>query len=575
MVTLAPNTDTPFVRFLPYSEFPSDRKPALTLTVWDKDLITDDFLGMVHVELADLPLDGTSIWRELQPRPGKKDKIKGSIRFSFVPGAKSSAATTVKMEGVSTQVAGRLKAANDSDATELDLTGCNLNDLPEGVLAVPEWTSLDLGFNVFSVFPETVTQFKYLAELFLSGNRISILPPAIGELGGSLRSLYLNGNVLTSLPAEIARLTNLEKLDAANNQIRALPAEIGQVAQLEELRLNGNPISTLPVEMSNLSYLVSLDMNGCQLQTIPEKCLVNPRLLELDLGTNNLTALPTDFGELTRLVSLNLADNKLIDLPLSMGKCESMDSCQLDGNPIKNGALMAKYKVGTDHLIDYLSKRLFEQEQVTKQRMKQGMDKARPKMRDSFGPGSKARPSLADFARGEGEGELGWVSSGLGAHDEDEEIRQTPEQKEAALWAKLTPEERTTKKRYAAQTTTHQVRQMVVEVKKGVMLAKSVEDCIPWAKVTRDLKAEADAIVDLLGRYDKPQPAPIFPHETKFQQLKKTTLVAIKEVEAVNTAVLNTCSTLIAEDRVDAFREYLKRSKARLIQEMGDPDAPK
>lgn len=530
---------------------------------------------MVHIELADLPLDGTSIWRELQPRPGKKDKIKGSIRFSFVPGAKSAAASNSKVEGVSSQVAARLKAANDTDATELDLTGCNLADVPDGVMAVPEWTSLDLGFNVFSVFPENITQFKYLAELFLSGNRITILPPSIGELGGSLRSLYLNGNFLTALPAEISQLSNLEKLDAANNQIRTLPAEIGQVAQLEELRLNGNPISTLPVEMSNLSYLVSLDMNGCQLQTIPEKCLVNPRLLELDLGTNQLTSLPSDFGCLTRLVSLNLADNKLTDLPLSMGKCESMDSCQLEGNPIKNEKLMAKYKVGTDHLIDYLSKRLFEQEQVTKQRMKQGLDKARPKMRDSFGPGAKARPSLSDFARGEGEGELNWVSTGLRLSEEDEEVKQTPEQKENAAWARLTPEERTIKKRYAAQSTTHQIRQMVVEVKKGVMLAKTVEECIPWAKVIRDIKAEADAIVDLLGRYDKPQPAPIFPHETKFQQLKKTTLVALKEVEAVNTAVLNTCSTLIAEDRVDAFREYLRRSKARLIQDVTDPDAPK
>ena len=554
-----------------------DRKPAITLTVWDKDLITDDFLGLVHVELSDLPLDGTSIWRELQPRPGKKDKIKGAIRFSFVPGAKAAAAAGPKVEGVSNQVAGRLKAANESDATELDLTGCNLADIPEGVLAVPEWTSLDLGFNIFSVFPESVTQFKYLAELFLSGNRITVIPPSIGELSGSLRALYLNGNSLTSLPAQIGLLTNLEKLDAANNQIRALPVEIGQVAQLEELRLNGNPITTLPVEMSNLSYLVSLDMNGCQLVSIPDKCLVNPRLLELDLGTNALTQLPTDFGALTRLVSLNLADNKLTDLPLSMGKCESMDSCQLEGNPIKNEKLMAKYKIGTDHLIDYLSKRLFEQEQVTKARMKQGLDKARPKMRDSFGPSSKARPSLSDFANGEGEGELNWVPTGLGSgfDEEEEEVKLTPEQKEAAAWSKLTPDERCTKKRYAAQAITHQIRQMLVDVKKGIMLSKSVEEAIPWAKVTRDLKAEADAIVDLLGRYDKPQPAPIFPHETKFQQLKKTTLVALKEVEAVNTAVLNTCSTLIAEDRVDAFREYLKRSKARLIQDLGDPDAPK
>lgn len=548
--------------------------------MWDKDLITDDFLGLVHVELSDLPLDGTGIWRELQPRPGKKDKIKGSIRFSFVPGAKSAAAVTGgKMEGVSSQVAGRLKAANENDATELDLTGCNLSDVPEGVLAVAEWTSLDLGFNVFQKFPESVCNFKYLAELFLSGNRISEIPPVIGQLAGSLRSLFLNGNSLTSLPPEIGQLVNLEKLDAANNQLRALPAEIGQMSQLEEIRLNGNPITTLPVEMSKLQYLITLDMNGCQVQSIPERCLINPRLLELDLGTNQLTTLPNDFGSLTRLVTLNLADNKLTDLPLSMGKCESMDSCQLEGNPIKNEALMAKYKIGTDHLIDYLSKRLFEQEQLAKAKMKQGLDKsrARPKLSDAVKPdasSSSGRPSLASFAKGDDD--VNWISTGLhGRSDEEEaEARLTPEQREEAAWAKLPPTERCTKKRYAGQATAHQIRQLLVGVKKGVMLSKSVEECIPWAKITRDLKAQSDAIVDLLGRYDKPQPAPLFPHETKFQQLKKTTLVALKEVETVNTAVLNSCSTLIEEDRVDAFREFLRRAKARLIEELGDPEAP-
>jgi Leucine-rich repeat (LRR) protein len=569
------------------------RQPHVTLTVWDKDLITDDFLGLVHVDLADLPLDGTSLWRDLQPRPGKKDKIKGSIRMSFVPGTKSAVSNAgAKSEGVSNQVAGRLKAANESDATELDLTGCNLAEVPDGVLAVPEWTSLDLGFNVFETFPETLTVFKYLAELFLSGNRLTTLPPAIGQLGGSLRSLYLNGNFLTAIPAEISELANLEKLDVANNQIKFLPPEIGNISQLEELRLNGNPIVTLPVELGKLQYLITLDLNGCALNNIPDKCLINPRLLELDLGTNQLTVLPNDFGTLTRLVTLNLADNQLTDLPLSMGKCESMDSCQLERNPIKNERLMEKYQMGTDHLIDFLSKRLFEHEQVAKQRMKQGIDKNRAKAKlsdaaepdaapsssSSGGGGGGRRPKLSDFAKGDGD-ELNWVSTGLGRarndEDDDDFDLVTPEQREAIALSKLPPEERTTKKRYAAQASAHQIRQLLVGVKKGVMLSKAVEDCLPWAKLTRDLKGESDAIVDLLGRIEKPQPAPLFPHETKFQQLKKTTLVALKEVEAVNNAVLNTCSTLIAEDRVDIFREFLKRANARLIQDLGDPNAPK
>jgi hypothetical protein len=260
-----------------------------------------------------------------------------------------------------------------------------------------------------------------------------------------------------------------------------------------------------------------------------------------------------------------------------------MDACQLERHPINNEALLAKYGMGTDHLIDFLSKRLFEAEQVAKARMKQGIDKTRqrPKLMSNATPEaspSKPRPKLSEFAA-EGE-ELNWQTPGGSSsqwNDDDDEpaVILSPEQREAAAWAKLSPEERNTKKRYAAQASCHVVRQQLVDVKKGVMLAKSVEDCIPWAKVTRDLKNESDAIVDLLGRFEKPQPAPLFPHETKFQQLKKTTLVALKEVEAVNSAVLNTCSTLITEDRTDAFREFLRRVTVKLNEAVGDPNAPK
>lgn len=261
---------------------------------------------------------------------------------------------------------------------------------------------------------------------------------------------------------------------------------------------------------------------------------------------------------------------------------------------------MTKYNMGTDHLIDYLSKRLFEQEQLAKRRMKQGIDAKNKRPPLSNGPESSSpgaspsaprkgpggRPRLTDVMASaeeptEGDpGELNWVIPGQrvkrfdDSDSEEDEPELTAEQKEQIAWSKLSPEERTMKKRYAAQAVCHHIRQQLVHIKKGVMTAKTVEECLPWAKATRDLKNEADAIVDLLGRYEKPQPAPLFPHETKFQQLKKTTQVALKEVEAVNNAVLNTCSTLIQEDRVDAFREFLKRAQARLDQEVGDPRGP-
>ena len=62
---------------------------------------------------------------------------------------------------------------------------------------------------------------------------------------------------------------------------------------------------------------------------------------------------------MSRLVSLNLSDNQLTALPQSLGACVHLDSILIDRNPIEDPKIWEKYKIGTDHLLDYLGKALF------------------------------------------------------------------------------------------------------------------------------------------------------------------------------------------------------------------------
>ena len=65
-------------------------------------------------------------------------------------------------------------------------------------------------------------------ELDLSGMRLAELPPEIGQLA-NLQELYLSENVLTSLPPELWQLTNLRVLDLSGNALTSLPPEVGQL----------------------------------------------------------------------------------------------------------------------------------------------------------------------------------------------------------------------------------------------------------------------------------------------------------------------------------------------------------
>jgi Leucine-rich repeat (LRR) protein len=105
-----------------------------------------------------------------------------------------------------------------------------------------------------------------------------------------------------------------------------------------------------------------LDLSCCELEHLPEQFTYQTRLLELNLGSNKLEDLPESMGRMTRLVVLNLSDNNLKDLPLSMGYCIGLGKIgagiNIDRNPIKSSDMLKKWKIGTDHLCDYLEKRM-------------------------------------------------------------------------------------------------------------------------------------------------------------------------------------------------------------------------
>jgi hypothetical protein len=130
-------------------------------------------------------------------------------------------------------------------------------------------------------------------KLDLGGLQLSTLPAKVFELN-NLQWLYLDNNCFATLPAELAQLTHLKVLSLANNQLTTLPPEFAQLQNLEMLYLANNQLKTLPPEITDLKNLKVLSLTNNQLTELPKRLLLLPQLKVLALANNPLTSLPPE-----------------------------------------------------------------------------------------------------------------------------------------------------------------------------------------------------------------------------------------------------------------------------------------
>jgi len=129
-------------------------------------------------------------------------------------------------------------------------------------------------------------------------------------------SLDLSNLGLSTLPACLGRMRQLEKLDMSNNKLVALPTEIGQLVNLKEIRAQKNNLLRLPESITKLVGLERLLLEDNHLSTIPTSGMDRMvALRELRLNKNHLSVLPDAVAQLPGLLELNVANNKLTRLP--------------------------------------------------------------------------------------------------------------------------------------------------------------------------------------------------------------------------------------------------------------------
>lgn len=141
--------------------------------------------------------------------------------------------------------------------------------------------------KLVSIPDEILDQLTSLELLDLSGNNINELPEGIGLLA-NLEWLYLNNNRLESLPETIGKISSLQRLDLRHNKLTYLPRTLSQLTNLREINLSYNQIAKIPHWLCELPQLEKLFLYGNRIVSPP------PEILKIKTGQ------PVDLNELRR-----------------------------------------------------------------------------------------------------------------------------------------------------------------------------------------------------------------------------------------------------------------------------------
>jgi len=109
------------------------------------------------------------------------------------------------------------------------------------------------------------------------------VPAVVCELV-SLNGLYLGSNMLETLPAQLAALTQLKFLNLKCNQSKEFPCGVCELLNLEALYLGFNELSSLPPSIVRLVNLKVLDLRHNRFESIPMFVGLLPQLKILFVG---------------------------------------------------------------------------------------------------------------------------------------------------------------------------------------------------------------------------------------------------------------------------------------------------
>lgn len=172
----------------------------------------------------------------------------------------------------SVEVQERIDDCIREKSRRLNLSLCELHEVPEVVFSLHWLEVLEIGVNDITVLPAAISGLTHLEFLFIGDNALSSLPDEIGTLQ-YLLDIDLGSNQFTEIPRVLYRIDSLREITAQHNQISKIHPDITRLTALKILNLADNQLDDLPVELMSLPGLETIYLHHNPALGIPLEVL--------------------------------------------------------------------------------------------------------------------------------------------------------------------------------------------------------------------------------------------------------------------------------------------------------------
>ncbi|KAJ5067806.1 leucine rich repeat containing protein [Anaeramoeba ignava] len=233
----------------------------------------------------------------------------------------------------------------------------SIAQLSSSLKNLPQLTELSLPSSRLGTIPPEIYKLKQLQKLNLVANQFNSNPftSKISNLD-SLKELRLDMNDISIIEPNIFKLKHMEVLSFSFNSISALPSEIGNLTELRNLRLSNNSISFLPNTMKSLLSLKTIEIGSNRLGSFPDVLLECQDLERIELFNNQIRTIPNEINKLSNLKVLKLNSNQIQEIPSNLFKLEHLEFLDLRLNQISSIPIEISNAKSLHHLIIFGNK---------------------------------------------------------------------------------------------------------------------------------------------------------------------------------------------------------------------------